>query len=62
VQVIITVISVDDSDPSILAINAASLALVVSNIPWRGPIGAVRIGKYDDDVLKINPSSKLHEE
>ncbi|MFZ3016031.1 MAG: polyribonucleotide nucleotidyltransferase [Minisyncoccia bacterium] len=62
VQVIITVISVDDNDPSMLAINAASLALLVSNISWRGPIGAVRVGKYDDETLKINPSSKMREE
>ncbi|MEK7588867.1 MAG: polyribonucleotide nucleotidyltransferase [Patescibacteria group bacterium] len=59
VQVIVTVISVDDNDPSILAVNAASLALAVSNIPWAGPIGCVRIGKYDDDTLKINPSTTL---
>ena len=39
--------------------NAASLALAVSNIPWAGPVGAVRIGKYDDETLKINPSQKL---
>jgi polyribonucleotide nucleotidyltransferase len=49
VQVIVTVISVDDNDPVILAINAASLALAVSNIPWNGPIGCVRIGKYDPE-------------
>lgn len=61
VQVIVTVISVDDNDPTILAINAASLALAVSNIPWNGPVGAVRIGKYDDDTLKINPSIKLRD-
>ena len=59
VQVIVTVLSVDDNDPTILAVNAASLALSVSNIPWNGPIGCVRIGKYDDDNLKINPSQKL---
>ena len=59
VQVIITVLSVDDNDPTILAVNAASLALAVSNIPWAGPVGAVRIGKYDDETLKINPSQKL---
>ena len=46
VQVIVTVISVDDNDPTILAVNAASLALLISNIPWRGPIGCVRVGKY----------------
>jgi polyribonucleotide nucleotidyltransferase len=62
VQVIITVISADDNDPSMLAVNAASLAIMVSNIPWKGPIGCVRVGKYDDDTLKINPSSKLREE
>src|SRR5258708_9665817 len=62
VQVIVTVISVDDNDPTILAINAASLALAVSNIPWGGRVGAVRIGKYDDDTLKVNPSQKLRED
>ena len=62
VQVITTVISVDDNDSVTLAINAASLALAVSNIPWAGPVGAVRIGKYDDDTFKINASSKLREE
>src|SRR3989338_3131255 len=62
VQVIVTVISVDENDPTILAINAASLALAVSNIPWAGPIGAVRIGKYDSDALVINPSQKLRED
>src|SRR3990167_7727642 len=59
VQVIVTVISVDDNDPTILAVNAASLALAVSNIPWNGPIGCVRIGKYDTDTLQINPSQNL---
>ena len=62
VQVIVTVISVDDNDPAILAVNAASLALAVSNIPWNGPVGCVRIGKYDNESLKINPSQKLYEE
>lgn len=62
VQVIVTVISVDDNDPSILAVNAASLALAVSNIPWDGPVGCVRIGKYNDDTFKINPSQKQRED
>ncbi len=62
VQVITTVISLDEEDPTILAINAASLALAVSNIPWAGPIGAVRIGKYDDDNLKINPVQNLRQD
>ena len=59
VQVIVTVLSVDDNDSTILAVNAASLALAVSNIPWNGPVGCVRIGKYDDDTLKINPPNNL---
>lgn len=62
VQIIVTVISVDDNDPTILAVNAASLALAVSNIPWNGPVGCVRIGKYDSDVLVINPSQTLRED
>jgi len=59
VQVITTVISVDEEDPVILAVNAASLALAVSNIPWAGPVGAVRIGKYENDTLTINPVHSL---
>ncbi len=62
VQVIVTVLAVDDNDPTILAVNAASLALAVSNIPWNGPIGCVRIGKYDTNDLAINPSQKLRED
>src|SRR3989338_6064344 len=62
VQVIVTVISVDENDPTILAINAASLALAVSNIPWAGPIGAVRIGKYDSNDLMVNPPQSLRDD
>ncbi len=63
VQVIVTVLSVDeDNDPTVLAVNAASLALSVSNIPWAGPVGAVRIGKYDSENLTVNPSQKLRED
>jgi len=51
VQVIVTVLSVDDNDPTILAVNAASLALSVSNIPWNGPIGCVRIGIFQADGI-----------
>jgi polyribonucleotide nucleotidyltransferase len=62
VQIIVTVLSVDDNDPTTLAINAASLALGVSNIPWAGPVGAIRIGKYDNDDLKINAPLSLRED
>ncbi len=45
VQVIVTVLSVGQSDPGVLGINAASLALGVSDIPWNGPVGAVHVGR-----------------
>ena len=43
VQVIVTIIAVGKADPKTLGINAASIALHTSNIPWAGPIGAVHI-------------------
>lgn len=57
VQVIITVLSIDEDDPDILAVNAASLALATSSIPWNGPVAAVRIAKIKgrNDFL-INPT------
>ncbi len=56
VQIILTVLSVDDkNDPDIASIIAASTALLISNIPWQGPVGAVRVGKTDDKFV-LNPS------
>lgn len=55
VQVIVTVIAIGDTDPKVLAINAASIALSVSNIPWNGPIGAVHVGKARmENEIKVN--------
>ena len=62
VQVIVTVLSVDDNDSVVLAINAASLALSVSDISWNGPIGAIRIGKYNNQDFVINPSDTLRQD
>lgn len=57
VQVIISVLAIDDQDPDILAVNAASLAIATSNIPWNGPVSAIRIGKQaGSDTLIVNPS------
>lgn len=42
-------------DPDVIAINGASAALSISDIPWNGPVGAVRIGMIDNDIL-INPT------
>ena len=62
ISVVGTVLSVDqENDPVILAINGASAALTISNIPFQGPIGAVRVG-YIDGQLVLNPSmSKMAE-
>jgi polyribonucleotide nucleotidyltransferase len=62
VQVVATVLSVDqDSDPAALAINGASMALSISPIPFQGPIGAVRIGLLDDQLVVNPPVSKMEE-
>lgn len=56
VQVVVTVLSVDgENDPDIPALLGASAALAISDIPWSGPIGAVRIG-HKDKSLFANPT------
>ncbi len=56
VQIIVTVLSQDDTyQPDMLSIIAASAALTISDIPFEGPIGAVRIG-YVDGALVVNPT------
>lgn len=45
VQVVATVLSVGSYDPGVLAVNAVSLALATSDIPWAGPVGAVQVTK-----------------
>lgn len=47
IQIVVTVLSVGNMDPGVLAINAASLALATSNIPWNGPVGAVHVGRHN---------------
>lgn len=66
VQVIATVLSVDqDNTPDIAAINGASCALCISDIPFDGPVGAVSVGLIDGRYV-INPTvseaenSELH--
>ena len=62
VQVVATVLSVDqDADPATMAINGASLALSISPIPFQGPIGAVRIGMLDDQLVVGPPVNKMEE-
>jgi len=61
VQVVITVLSVDlENDPSVLALLAASAALHLSDIPWQGPVGVVRVG-LKDKVYFANPIEERKE-
>jgi polyribonucleotide nucleotidyltransferase len=56
VQVICTVLSADLVTPhDILCINGASAALQISPLPFLGPIGAVRIGRLEDELV-VNPT------
>eukprot|EP00094_Tigriopus_californicus_P008770 TCALIF_08455-PA protein Name:"Similar to PNPT1 Polyribonucleotide nucleotidyltransferase 1, mitochondrial (Pongo abelii)" AED:0.05 eAED:0.05 QI:0/0/0/0.8/1/1/5/0/724 len=57
-QLVCNLLAVDGvHDPAVVAINAASAALAASNIPWHGPVGAVRVG-WVDGVLVLNPTRK----
>jgi polyribonucleotide nucleotidyltransferase len=56
VQVIITMLALDEEDPAAVAVNAASLALATSDIPWNGPVAAVRICKKTDGGFIVNPT------
>ena len=61
VQVVATILSVDEiNDPDIVAINAASVALTGSDIPFEGPIAAVRVGRVDGKYI-INPNYQERE-
>jgi len=56
VQVICTVLSADLVTPhDILCINGASAALMISPLPFFGPVGAVRIGRIDGELV-VNPT------
>ena len=58
VHIVATVLAVDQVyPPNILAINAASFALTISNIPWNGPVGAVRMGCVDGQLV-VNPTEE----
>ncbi len=56
-QIIATVLSADqENDPAILGMIGASAALMVSDIPFNGPIGGVRVGRINGEY-KINPTN-----
>ncbi|ONI19632.1 hypothetical protein PRUPE_3G288400 [Prunus persica] len=56
VQVTASVLSSDGKqDPDVLAANATSAALMLSDIPWAGPIGVIRIGRISGQFI-VNPT------
>ncbi len=56
VQIIAIVLSSDgENDPDVLAVNAASLALCISDIPFNGPLACCRVGVIDGELV-INPT------
>jgi len=62
VQVIVLPLSVDfDHPPAVLGLIGASAALTISPIPWNGPLGAVRVGCVNGELI-INPTSELTEQ
>ncbi len=62
VQVILYSLSADGENPiDILCINAASAAVTISDIPWNGPVAAVRVGRVDGEFV-VNPTFSQLEE
>lgn len=62
IQIVGWVLSADgQNDPDILCINGASAALMVSGIPFAGPVGGVRVGMIGDEFI-INPTVDQLEE
>lgn len=61
VQVVITILSLGEDDPDSLAVIAASLALGTSDIPWAGPVGAVRVARTVEGSSVVSPSYETRE-
>jgi polyribonucleotide nucleotidyltransferase len=57
IQIIATVLSGDlENDPDVVALNGAAAALEISDIPFHGPVAAVRVGKIDGQLV-VNPTN-----
>lgn len=63
IQVVATVLALGEDDPDVLGVIGASIALGISDIPWNGPVGAVRIAqvKQTGEII-INPTYEQREE
>ncbi|MEW6657574.1 MAG: polyribonucleotide nucleotidyltransferase [Thermodesulfobacteriota bacterium] len=62
IQIIATVLSGDvETDPDIVALNGAAAALEISDIPFQGPVAAVRVGKIGGQLV-VNPTNSQQKE
>jgi len=60
-QIIAFVLSADgQNDPDVLAMNAASVALTCSRVPFYSPVGAVRVGRLEGELV-LNPTNSQRE-
>jgi len=63
IQIVTTVLAMGEEDPDVLGVIGASLALSISDIPWAGPVGAVRIGRHKETgEIIINPTYTQREQ
>ncbi|MCC7356599.1 MAG: polyribonucleotide nucleotidyltransferase [Candidatus Doudnabacteria bacterium] len=61
VQIVTTVLCIDGiHDPDMVAVNAASMALTISSIPFDGPVAGVRVGKINGEYV-VNPTIEQRE-
>ncbi|MBP7232227.1 MAG: polyribonucleotide nucleotidyltransferase [Syntrophaceae bacterium] len=61
-QLVATVLSVDkENDPDVAAMAGASAALVISDIPFKGPIAGVRVGRIQGEFIANAPAEKMQE-
>ena len=61
VQLILYALSSDNYPMDVLGINAASAALVISDIPWEGPIGGIRVGRIDGKFIAFPSFDEINE-
>jgi len=61
IQIVITVLSFDGkNDPDTLSLIAASLSLTISDIPWAGPVGCIRVSRVENSLV-FNPDYQERE-
>ncbi|MFC1629946.1 polyribonucleotide nucleotidyltransferase [Patescibacteria group bacterium] len=61
VQVVLTILSWDgENEPDLVGLLASSICLSISDIPWEGPIAAIRVGRLDNKFI-LNPNYEQRE-